>query len=207
MSDHPSSRLPEDRRAALFRTAAEEFAAHGFRQASLNRIIRQVGMSKSSFYHFFANKHDLFRQTLDSALVPLLAVHGQADVERLTRETLWPELMRMVGELSQKVAGTPEMVTVGRMFYRCLENPAERHLIEADLGAFTDWMLALLKRGQALGLFRDDLPETLLMDCMMALGMAIDRWMLNHWDATSDAERLALNARAFDLFQRLLDPR
>ena len=206
MSDHPSARLPDAKRRALLRAAAAEFAAHGFGQASLNRIIREVGMSKSSFYHFYADKSDLFRQTLDSALVPLLAVHGQVDIDALSRETLWPEVMRMAANLSQLVSANPEMVTVGRMFYRCLENPAERALIEGDLAAFTDWVFALLKRGQELGLFRDDLPETLLMDCLMALGMAVDRWMLAHFDENDEAERMALTAQAFDLFRRLLAP-
>ena len=51
---------PPERHRLLFETAAREFAAHGFENASLNAIIRACGLSKSSFYHFFASKEALF---------------------------------------------------------------------------------------------------------------------------------------------------
>ncbi|MGH3660115.1 MAG: TetR/AcrR family transcriptional regulator, partial [Micromonosporaceae bacterium] len=52
--------LPPERRRNLLDTAAREFARSGFERASLNRIIRVCGMSKSSFYHYFTSKDALF---------------------------------------------------------------------------------------------------------------------------------------------------
>ena len=206
MVEHPSMRLSEDKRRMLFQVSSAEFAANGFKQASLNRIISEVGMSKSSFYHYFENKTDLFQQTLQHVMAPLFAVDQIIDMDALTAETLWPVIMQFAGEMMQIVNQSPDMVTAGRMFYRVMENPEERELTKGTIGEFTNWILRLIQRGQALGVFRSDLPESLLIDMIMALGMSMDRWMLSHWEDLSDTEKEEIGARGFDLFQRLLEP-
>ncbi len=206
MDEHPSMRLADDKRRMLFRVSSAEFAANGFKQASLNRIISELGMSKSSFYHYFENKTDLFQQTLEHGMAPLLATHQAIDLEAMTAETLWPTIMQFAGEMMQSVNQSPDMVTAGRMFYRVMENPDERELTKGIIGDFSDWVLRLIQRGQGLGVFRNDLPESLLIDMIMAMGMSMDRWMLSHWEELSDAEKEEIGVRGFELFVRLLEP-
>ena len=55
-------------------------------------------------------------------------------------------------------------------------------------------------------MLRKDLPESFVLDMTLALGMAMDRWVLGHWDDLSDEERLLLNDQGFDLFCRILEP-
>jgi AcrR family transcriptional regulator len=206
VTEHPSHKLAADKRALLFRVASAEFSANGFKQASLNRIISQIGMSKSSFYHYFSNKADLFQETLEDVLRPIIAARQAIDLEALTVETLWPTVIKVAGEMTQQFNETPEIVSVGRMFHRCLENPEERELTQGIIHEITAWTVQLIQRGQALGMFRKDLPETLLIDILMAMGMSMDRWMLTNWDAYSDAERMELSQKSFGLFVRLLAP-
>ena len=52
--------LPEEKREQVFRAAVDEFAAHPFEQASINRIVRRAGIAKGSFYQYFGDKKDLF---------------------------------------------------------------------------------------------------------------------------------------------------
>ena len=54
----PSS--PRAQQQAILRAALDEFAAHGFHDASLNRIIDAAGISKGSMYYYFDGKEDLF---------------------------------------------------------------------------------------------------------------------------------------------------
>ncbi|MDQ7071523.1 MAG: TetR/AcrR family transcriptional regulator [Rhodobacterales bacterium] len=186
--------------------SSDEFSKHGFKQASLNRIIAQVGMSKSSFYHYFSDKSDLFRQTLEHTLKPALDLHHLVDIDNLTADTLWPALMQMVQDMKVIVEKSPEMVTAGRMFYRCLENNEDRALTEEIIGDFSNWITLLLQRGQALGIFRTDLPESLLIDMLMAMGMAMDRWILTHYEDLSEPEMAELTENGFDLFLHFLSP-
>ncbi len=207
MENHPSRKLPQDRRKRIFRVAAQEFATHGFKGASLNRIIASVGMSKSSFYHYFRNKRDLFAQILDDALGPFVAAQASFDFAQLTQENFWPMIERIAAEMSDMANQSPQLVLVGRMFYRCHENPLERELTSGVMDLSVKWLTGLIRRGQELGLLRCDLPESFLIDLLMTTGMSIDRWFLEHWDELSPDERAELNAKAFDLFRRLLEPR
>jgi AcrR family transcriptional regulator len=45
---------------ALIREAIDEFAARGYDNASINRILARVGMSKGQFYYHFADKEALY---------------------------------------------------------------------------------------------------------------------------------------------------
>jgi AcrR family transcriptional regulator len=206
MAEHPSHKLPEDRRTRLFHLASAEFAEQGFARASLNRIIAQAEMSKSSFYHFFENKTDLFRQTLDNALAPMFEPLRTFDLTSLTAETYWPFLRAVAREQTQAANLSPEFAAIGQMFYRSLDTPEERELIADLMETVTGWLASLIRRGQVLGLVRTDLPDSLLFDALMGLGMAIDRWMLTNWNSLAPEARLALGEKTFDLFITMLKP-
>ena len=64
MEDRRVGVMAPDRWDRLLRAAADEFAQAGYEQASLNRIIRACGMSKSSFYHYVDSKEQLFERVL-----------------------------------------------------------------------------------------------------------------------------------------------
>ena len=61
-------KLDEPRKKTILAAAAEEFGERGFEQASYNRIIERAGISKGAMYYYFADKDDLYRTVLDSAL-------------------------------------------------------------------------------------------------------------------------------------------
>lgn len=206
MIEHPSIKLPLERRTRLFRIAGAEFSAHGFTQASLNRIIAEMGMSKSSFYHYFKNKTDLFNQMLEQLLAPFKDVQSNFDFDLLTADSFWPTVEAMTLEMTRMANRSPELVMVGRMFYRSRENPDDQALTHDILAASMAWLARLIRRGQALDLVRRDLPDSFIIDIVMALGMSMDQWILIHWDEFSDDERLTLSITSFDMFVRLLAP-
>jgi len=201
---HPSDKIPPQKRATLFKLACEEFAEQGFKQASLNRIISGAGMSKSSFYHYFDNKADLFSRALEQAFMPFLQALESFDVSTITAQSYWPFLKTMTQEMNQVANDSPELIVVGRMFYRSQDNPEERALTQYLIDLSTRWLVDLIHRGQELGLVRSDLPEGLLIDLLMSLNMTMDRWAINNWEGLSEAERVSLWEQGFDLFVRVL---
>lgn len=50
---------PEEQEAAIIQAAGREFAEVGFRRASVDRIARLSGVSRSTLYRRFPNKHEL----------------------------------------------------------------------------------------------------------------------------------------------------
>lgn len=200
-------KLTAEKRQHLFGVARDEFAARGFGQASLNRIIGEVGMSKSSFYHYFENKTDLFHQTLEQSLAPFLGIAESLDLSVLTLENFWPTLEMMVQTMAEAINQHPEFIQIGRMFYRSRDTAEDLDLTQDLLAVSGDWIERILRCGQTLGLLRDDVPNSFLMDSVMALGMAVDRWMLSHWDDMEKDQRADLQNQAFDMFVRLLEKR
>lgn len=64
----PSStffRLPAEKRETLLRSARAEFARVAYPEASINRIIREAGIPRGSFYMYFTDKADLFSHLLE----------------------------------------------------------------------------------------------------------------------------------------------
>ena len=57
-------RLPEEKRRRLLAAAQAEFARVPYDETSINRIIREAGIPRGSFYMYFQDKEDLFRYLL-----------------------------------------------------------------------------------------------------------------------------------------------
>lgn len=66
--------LPEEKRERLLQCAREEFARVSFDEASINRIVRQAGIARGSFYMYFTDKEDLFRYLLQCYLEQLTSL-------------------------------------------------------------------------------------------------------------------------------------
>lgn len=204
MTKHSSSKMNPQIKAKLFEVATAEFTDHGFEQASLNRIIGSIGMSKSSFYHFFANKTDLFQQILEQTLAPMQAIALAFDLDSLNAENYWPSIIGSSKHASSLVIEAPQLIEVGRMFFRNKDS-AEHACADLMTGTI-GFVSQLLDRGQNLGAIRDDIPPNLLINIVMALGMEVDRYGFENM-ADFDAEQIdAYNEMAFGLFMRLLQP-
>ena len=57
---HTFRNLPADKRERILQAAVEEFASQGYKKASINSIVKKVGIAKGSLYQYFANKEALF---------------------------------------------------------------------------------------------------------------------------------------------------
>lgn len=57
--------LPEEKRETIMNAAVEEFAEYGLENASTNRIVKNSGIAKGSFYQYFDDKQDVFMHMLD----------------------------------------------------------------------------------------------------------------------------------------------
>jgi AcrR family transcriptional regulator len=57
--------LPEEKREKIFNAAVGEFAEYGLENASTNRIVKNSGIAKGSFYQYFEDKQDVFMHMID----------------------------------------------------------------------------------------------------------------------------------------------
>ncbi len=54
------NKLDETKKARILDAAVEEFSRHGFRQASVNRMVDSIGIAKGSLFQYFGSKEGLF---------------------------------------------------------------------------------------------------------------------------------------------------
>lgn len=57
--------LPREKRETIMNAAIQEFADYGLENASTNRIVKNSGIAKGSFYQYFEDKQDVFTHLLD----------------------------------------------------------------------------------------------------------------------------------------------
>lgn len=61
-------KLDPAKQQRILDAAVEEFAQHGFIQASMNRVVQRLGIAKGSLFQYFGNKEGLFSFIFDHAV-------------------------------------------------------------------------------------------------------------------------------------------
>jgi len=66
-------KAPDIRRAEIVNAAAVLFHAHGYRNTSVDVIIRQAGIAKGTFYYYFQSKEEVLAAIVHELVVRLVA--------------------------------------------------------------------------------------------------------------------------------------
>ena len=83
--------------------AAQEFATYGFDDASVNRILEAVQMSKGAAYYYFEDKVDLFFTVIQYCIERLNLFVLELEPATLTAESFWPTFATRSMFLTQPV--------------------------------------------------------------------------------------------------------
>ena len=196
-------RLDPDRQAQILDAAAEEFGAHGYASASMNRIIEAADLSKGAMYYYFDGKADLWGALLEAAFEEL----GPFDAafEAVTdAASFWTTFEALFAGAQDLYKSSPRMAAMVRAM---IKSPADETMLAATThgmqgmrGAFD----TIVRLGQRLGAVRTDLPPARLVDLLFAINNCTDLWLA---EATLDGDEeaaQALLATVIDLNHRLL---
>jgi AcrR family transcriptional regulator len=182
--------LDDERAAGLFLVAAQAFLAFGFEGASLNRIIADAGWSKSSFYHYFHDKQELYDHLLAKLRSHYASQTALMDPQTLTRETFWEQFDRTLRGLGAAPVADPLTLALARLLHDQRQVDPGLRALRADL---FHGLARVLRRGQELGAVRTDLPADLVGELAAAWLFALDRWAAEH-RASADASGNGLAA-------------
>lgn len=199
------SNLDEATRRKILETAASEFAANGFDGTSLNRLIEDLGISKGSFYYYFDDKVDLFTTVVDHAWKTMLP-DDETDLSAFDGDNYWPAIEVVMRGAHDRVRENPWLVGLGHLFYNPPDVPEIRTRLAEVFDRARDWQAELIRRGQAIGAVRDDLPIDLLLALLVGADEATDRWFVENWDRIDDDEIEKLFAEVFAIFRRMMEP-
>jgi AcrR family transcriptional regulator len=173
-------RMPPEKRERLLTVAAQEFAARGYEGASLNHILEEAQLGKSSAYYYFEDKADLFCTVVDYCVRTLHLEPEDEDIVPLTVETFWPAFAAAHDQPLRHVKEHPALFGAARAVERLTAESLQRESL-ANLSRYMQQgMGGMITRGQELGLIRTDMPFGLLFGWFRAIDGATDDWMLAH---------------------------
>jgi len=163
-------------RDALIEATVAEFAEAGYDGASLNRIIRAAGVSKSSFYHAVGSKAELLDAVVDALIADVRARWTPPAPAEFAGDAFWPRVDRVLAELAALSADDRALGLLGRIFYLPATGAADAR--SALLGAVRAWVGEVLRIGAASGAVRTDLAVEALAAAAFGMLRGLDEWAL-----------------------------
>jgi AcrR family transcriptional regulator len=186
-------RLPAEQQRAIMAAALEEFAAHGFAAASLNRIIETAGISKGSMYYYFDGKDDLYADVIRGQLEALVARTGPVPVpDPVDADAFWDELQDLYLRLMRELGRAPEAAALLRDWLTGSGGPSLRDAAQEATEATMPWLVQAIAAGQRVQAVRSDIPAELIIALAMGLAQAIDSWLVTRPPSDLDAAVVTL---------------
>jgi AcrR family transcriptional regulator len=194
--------LDADRRQTILAAAAEEFGERGFEGASYNQIIDRAGVSKGAMYYYFADKDDLFRTVLDTALSQWME-HVGISFRADDAESFWAACEAIYARSLRFMLADPQNAALCLAITRARER-MEGHPALLDLNSkMHAWTSELVKHGRAVSALRTDLPPDLMVQVALSMIDAGDRWLASHWAEITPKKAQSTAKMMVDLLKRV----
>ena len=158
-------------RAEVGAVAIRLFIEQGFDNTTVDQIAAEAGLSRTSFFRYFATKEDLVLGHLDEVGQQVLA----SLAARPESEPVWQSLHHALDALMQEAAASPEdNLRLARMLR---ETPALR---VRQFGKQMGWHALLTpevaRRLHVVDEARDPRPRALVAAAMACLNAAVETW-------------------------------
>ena len=178
----PKSRIARTRGAAsskrerILQAAIQVFAEHGYFNARVSDIAARADVADGTIYLYFKNKEQILMAALDFAFTSFLRA-AEVELSRLSdpRQKLRRLAALHLESLSSNRGLAMVFQTELRQSAKFLSEFSHRHLI-----VYFDLIRAIVKEGQAKGLFRRDVSDKIAANCFFgALDAMVTSWLLS----------------------------
>ena len=182
--------------------AEHAFARDGFERASLNAILAEAGVGKSSFFYHYADKEDLFAAVIEAFYSRVAERVGPLQLPERA-DDVWGAAADYIGRWGAAVDAEGDAMGLLRALQpmRRAARPRLRHTLDT----LQHDVKALLERGAALGAVRSDLDVETLLALIEAVDLALD----DVFHRTADPDLAAARRHRvllLETFSRLLRP-
>lgn len=164
----PRTRDPDATRARILAAAKVEFARKGLGGARVDDIAARAKANKRMLYHYFGNKEELFRITLEDAYAGIREAEAKLEIENDDAVTALKRLVRFTWDYYLK---NPEFITLvnSENLHKARHIKSSKRMREMSR-PFVARMRALLERGAAAGQFRQGLDPVQVNITVAAIG-------------------------------------
>src|SRR5436305_6849299 len=162
-------KAPEANRARIIGAALAEFAARGFKGASMDAIAARTQTTRALINYYFGSKEKLYIAVLEQVYSEIREAEGQLDLEHLDPVAAIRRIVEFTYRYYLEHEGFVRIVVA--------ENQARgRHLRKSRAmrtlnRPIIERLGAVIARGQAAGRFRRDVDPVEVHKAIAALGM------------------------------------
>ena len=162
-------KAPEANRARMVAAAIDEFAARGFKGASMDAIAARTHTTRALINYYFGSKEQLYIAVLEHVYSEIREAEAKLDLDHLAPL----DAVRRIVEFTYNYYLTHE----GFVRLVVAENQARgRHLRKSPAmrtlnRPIIDRLARVIERGQSQGLFRRDVDPVEIHKSIAALGM------------------------------------
>ncbi len=170
--------LDREKRNRIVLAAVDEFSVHGFKSASMNALVRTIGISKGSIFQYFTNKEGLFLYVIQHA-VDLVKRY----LKRVRTETADQEVFeRIKGSMMAGVTFVQKHPKIFELYLRLMfesDIPFRSELIQSIRRLSIEYLTGLLQTGKERGEIDGSVDvhkaafflDSILDRCLQAYGM------------------------------------
>jgi AcrR family transcriptional regulator len=199
--------LDESLKGKILDVSKQEFATHGYEDASYNKIIQKIGISKGSMYYYFENKEDLFITCFLDAFTHATGGFGfdYASFPFEDDEVLyWDSIKIFSSKQWNDVLHHPLLMSLMRQLTSMgTDHPIFRklNLLCEGLSEYGD-IMAILQHGVDIGAIRNDVPLTVLI----RMNQEYEVWLMQELQEERLDEQQVVD-KFFEMFKQLFETR
>jgi AcrR family transcriptional regulator len=162
-------KAPEENRASIVAAATDEFAARGFKGASMDAIAARTRATRALINYYFGSKEKLYIAVLEQVYAEIRAAEVELDLDHLPPVDAIRRIVEFTFHYYLSHEGFVRIVVA--------ENQAKgRHLRKSKAmrtlnRPIIDRLARVIARGQAEGRFRPDVDPVEVHKAIAALGM------------------------------------
>jgi AcrR family transcriptional regulator len=162
-------KAPEENRASIVAAAIDEFAARGFKGASMDAIAARTRATRALINYYFGSKEKLYIAVLEQVYAEIREAEVELDLDHLAPIDAIRRIVEFTFHYYLKHEGFVRIVVA--------ENQAKgRHLRKSKAmrtlnRPIIDRLARVIARGQAGGRFRPDVDPVEVHKAIAALGM------------------------------------
>lgn len=145
----------------LVEAAIDEFSAHTYYEASLNRILKRAGVSKGEFYYHFGNKEELYLYILN-----LIVEKKKENLSKVLKKKPngFFELLEMgIKANIEMFRKYPKLSRMNFQLLKVRDKPIYRKVLTQFEDVSIEFLEKYVRQGVEEGEIRDDIPLEFLI--------------------------------------------
>ncbi len=176
-------KLPEEKQRKIIEEAIKEFALYGFNGASINRLVKNLGIAKGSIFQYFGSKEGLFKAAFEHCLNSVKDVFRSIK-HRSNDSSFFDKIRETILTCINFARTYPEIYQLYLKMIFQEDFPLRKEYLKQIHMFSSSYLKDLVTEGIGRGELRSDLNEN---STVLFLDALLDRFVQSHvvefWDA------------------------